>query len=167
MRELRLGAVTSAVGLRGELRVYPYTDYKEKFEEIPYVLLNGEKRLIQKVRYHKNMAILKLEGVEDRSAAEACKGMLLTLPLEEMPPLPEDSYYVFDLKGCRVLEAGSGRELGVLADVTLGAAQDLYEVERPNGKRFLVPAVREFVKDVDLEAKTVSLQLIEGMMDED
>ena len=92
METLRLGKITAAVGLKGEVRVYPYTDYKEKFEEIPHVLLEGERRRIQRVRYQKNMAILKLEGIEDRSSAERCRDLELFIARADAPPLPEDRF---------------------------------------------------------------------------
>lgn len=164
MEKLRLGKVTSAAGLKGELRVYPYTDYKEKFEELPYVLMDDRECRIQGVRYQKNMAILKLEGIDDRNGAEACRDKELFIPRADAPPLPEDSYYVKDLLGLAVVEE-DGRELGVLKDVIQGSAQDIYEVETPEGKRFLLPAVEEFVREISLEKGTITVHLIEGIME--
>ncbi|MDO4552190.1 MAG: ribosome maturation factor RimM [Bacillota bacterium] len=163
---LRLGKVTGAAGLKGELRVYPYTDYKEKFQELSYVLMDDKPRRIEKVRYHKNLAILKLEGIEDRSGAEACREKELFIRRADAPPLPEDSYYVADLLGLTV-QKEDGEVLGRLKDVILHSAQDLYEVERPGGKSFLLPAVDEFVKDVDLEKGVITVRLIEGLLNED
>ena len=73
MEKLRLGKVTAAVGLKGELRVYPYTDYKEKFEEVDYVLIDDRRFPIEKVRYMKDMAVLKLSGIDDRTGRKGTK----------------------------------------------------------------------------------------------
>lgn len=165
MEKLRLGRVTSAVGLSGELRVYPYTDYKEKFEEFDYVLLRDLKYPIEAVRYHKNMVILRLKGISDRTAAEKCRETDLFVYREDAPPLPPDTYYVKDLIGLRALDL-NGNEIGTLTDVIKNSAQDLYEITPSDGKKpFLVPAVEEFVPEIRMEEGIVRLQLIEGLAD--
>ncbi len=165
MEKLRLGRITSAVGLSGELRVYPYTDYKEKFEEIEYVLLRDQKYLIEKVRYNKNMAILKLEGINDRSSAEKCREQDLLIPREDAPSLPEDTFYVKDLIGLSVLDEND-QKIGTLINIIKNSAQDLYEVEpEGGGKSFLVPAVEEFIQELSPEKGFVRMHLIEGLTD--
>ncbi|MGI6734397.1 MAG: ribosome maturation factor RimM [Anaerovoracaceae bacterium] len=163
MEKLRLGRVTGAVGLKGELRVYPYTDYKEKFEEIDYVLMDDLRFSIENVRYMKEMAILKLSGIDDRTAAEACKGKDLFLFRKDAPPLPEDTYYVKDLIGLSVVDE-DGKCIGRLKEVILNEAQDIYMIEpEDGGKPFPVPAVNEFIKEVDLQKGTITVRLIEGL----
>ncbi len=163
MDKIKLGEVTSAVGLKGELKIYPYTDYKEKFEEIDYVLMDDRRFSIEKVRYMKSMAVLKLSGIEDRTAAEACREKELFLLLEDAPPLPEDTYYVRDLVGLRVVDE-DGETVGRLSDVIINSAQDIYMVEpEDGGNPFPVPAVEEFVKAVDMEKGILCVKLIEGL----
>jgi len=163
MEKLRLGRITSAVGLAGEIRIYPYTDYKEKFEECSYVLLRDEKYPIEKVRYHKNMAILKLKGINDRTAAEKCREQDVFIFREDAPPLPPGTYYVKDLIGLSIVDE-SGEPIGTLRDVIKNSAQDLYEVE-PNdgGKPFLIPVVEEFVPEISPEKGFIRVHLIEGL----
>ena len=162
MEKLRLGQITGAVGLKGEVRVYPYTDYKEKFEELPHVLMREKKHAIQGVRYQKNMAVLKLSGVNDRTAAEACKGEYLFIDRADAPPLPEDTYYVADLLGLSVIDEAD-EPVGKLADVIQNSAQDLYVVELEDGKRFSVPAVGEFVREINMEEGFIRVHLIPGL----
>ncbi len=162
MDKLRLGQITGAVGLRGEVRVYPYTDYKEKFEEIPHVLLGGKKRLIESVRYQKNMAVLKLSGVNDRTAAEACRGEYLFIDRADAPPLPEDTYYVADLLGLSVVDE-EDKPVGTLKDVVQNTAQDLYVIEDEEGRRFSVPAVGEFILEVNVNEGFIRMHLIPGL----
>jgi 16S rRNA processing protein RimM len=163
MERIRLGRVTNAVGLKGELRVYPYTDYKEKFEEIDYVLMDDLRFSIENVRYMKAMVILKLSGIDDRTAAEVCKEKDLFLFRKDAPPLPEDTYYVKDLIGLAVVDE-DGKHIGRLKEVILNKAQDIYMIEPDaGGSPFPVPAVEEFIKEVDLAKGVISVRLIEGL----
>ncbi|NLP29903.1 MAG: 16S rRNA processing protein RimM [Clostridiales bacterium] len=164
METLRLGKVTNSVGLKGEIRVYPYTDYKEKFEEIEYVLIDNEKLLIEGVRYIKGLAILKLNGIDNRTDAERFKDKDLFIYRKDAPPLPEDTYYVKDLIGLCV-EDEDGKKLGNIIDVIIGSAQDLYVVEPTDGgKAFMIPAVGEFILLIDLDKQIMKVHLIEGLI---
>lgn len=166
METIRLGQITSPVGIKGELRVYPFTDQKEQFEQFSYVLLEGESYPIETVRYMKGMVILKLQGITDRTQAEGFRGKDISLFRKDAPPLPEDTYYVKDLIGLRVIDEDE-KEIGKLVNVIINTAQDLYEI-RANGKEntFLVPAVEEFIRHIDLDKGVVRVHLIEGMMEE-
>ena len=81
---IKLGKITAPQGIRGEVRVYPYTDRPTRFSEIEAVLLQGRRRRIENARYMKNMAVLKLEGIDDRNAAEAVRNQELLLAREDL-----------------------------------------------------------------------------------
>ena len=170
MEKLKVGKIVNAVGLKGEVKVYPYTDGKEFFEEIDSLLLRNEsgseeRRQIEHVRYMKDMAILKLDRIDDRTEAEKYKDALLFVLKEEAPALPEDTYYVKDLIGLSVRDE-NGACLGILKHVIKNVSQDLYEIEREDGQEtFLLPAVKEFVRDVDLDRRTITVHLIEGILE--
>lgn len=167
MKEVRLGMVTGVSGLKGELRVYPYTDYKEKFEELPCVLLDGTAHEITHIRYNKNMVVLKLSGIDSREEAEKQRNKILTVGREDMGPLPEDTYYVADLLGFSVVDE-EGAPVGTLQDVIKNnPVQDLYEIRRENGKTFLLPAVEAFVRQIDMEGKRMVVHLIQGLVDDE
>ena len=119
---------------------------------------------IEGVRYQKQMVILKLTGVCDRTAAEALKGSDLYIREEELPVLPEDTYYIRDLLGMAVCQE-NGRMLGELVDVIQSSAQDIYEVRLENGKKLLIPVVGEFVLNIDMEQRVITVRLIEGMLE--
>ena len=162
MEIIKLGKITAPQGIKGEVRVYPYTDKPARFSEIEAVLLNGRRCRIEKARYMKNMAVLKLEGIDDRNAAEAVRNLELLLPREELWKQPEDTYFVDDLVGCAVV-AEAGAPVGTLKRVHSRPAQDLYEIERGDGSTFLLPAVKEFIKDVKTDEKIIVIHLIEGL----
>ena len=177
VENIKIGKIVNAVALRGEVKVYHYSDYKERFEELDEILVerNGAKRHamerypIEGVRYQKDMAILKLKGVNDRNAAEALKDCDVYITEEDLRELPEDTFYVRDLIGCRVINEGSesenAEEIGTITDVLQNSAQDIYQIKTKSGKEVLIPAVGEFVKEINISEKTVKVSLIPGFLD--
>ena len=128
-----------------------------------------ERYTIEGVRYQKDMAILKLKGVNDRNAAEALKDCDVYITEEDLRELPEDTFYVRDLIGCRVINEGSesenAEEIGTITDVLQNSAQDIYQIKTKSGKEVLIPAVGEFVKEINIGEKTVKVSLIPGFLD--
>ena len=164
MEKIKVGQVVNAVGLRGELKVYHYSDYKERFEELTKIYLENTLYQISGVRYMKDLVILKLPGIDDRSEAEKHKGENIYIDIEDKRVLPEDTYYVFDLIGLKVVDE-NGVILGTVSDVIQNSAQDLYEIERENKNKFLIPAVEEFILKIDMTSRTMTVKLIEGLME--
>jgi 16S rRNA processing protein RimM len=165
MERIKIGQVVNVVGLKGELKVYHYSDYKERFEELPKIYLENTRCEISGVRYIKDMVILKLKGIDDRTEAEKHKGENIYIDKSDVRVLPEDTYYIFDLIGMKVVDE-SGNTVGTLCDVIQNTAQDLYEIEKENKSKFLIPAVEEFILNIDIKNKTMTVRLIEGLMEE-
>ena len=169
MEKIKIGKIVNAVALRGEVKVYAYSDRKERYEE--EILVENKKGLtpyeIQGVRYQKNIVILKLKGVDDRNAAEALKERDIYITEADLPELPDDTFYVRDLMGCMVLDGRTGGKLGIIKEVLQGAAQDVYVITLLSGKEAMIPAVAEFVKQVDMEARTITVELIPGFIDDE
>ena len=164
MEKIIIGKIVNAVGLKGEVKVYCYTDRNERFEELERVYVEDTPYPIANVRYQANVAILRLEGIDDRNQAEAQKGKNVSILESDLERLPEDTYYVRDLLGIAVADE-EGRVLGSLSDVVQSSAQDLYEIKLESGKKILLPAVREFVLSVDMENRTMNVKLPEGLLD--
>ena len=164
MEKIKLGQIVTAVGIKGEVKVYPYTDIPERFEEIDSLMIESKNAKINGVRYMKNMVILRLEGVDDRNAAEALRGKNLYIDRKDMWEMPEDTYLVKDLLGMTVMDP-EGNRIGKLVEVIQNSAQDLYEIEREDGKKFLLPAVGEFVQTVNLNKRIMIVRLIEGLVE--
>jgi len=140
MEKIKIGQVVNVVGLKGELKVYHFLDYKERFEELTMVYLEDNAYKITGIRYMKDMVILKLEGINDRTEAEKHKGANIYIKKEDLRVLPEGTYHIFDLIGLNVID-DTNTYLGVVIDVIQNSAQDLYEIERENKSKFLIPAV--------------------------
>lgn len=164
MERIKIGKAVNAVGLKGELKVFHYSDYKERFEELDRIWLGISLYEIAGVRYVKDMVILKLAGIDSRTEAEKHKGEDVSIDKADVRKLPEGTYHIFDLIGLKVVDE-DGAVLGTVSDVIKNSAQDLYEVERDNSARFLIPAVEEFILNIDLNNRIMTVRLIEGLMD--
>ena len=164
MEKILIGKIVSAVGLKGEVKVYNYSDRPDIYEDTESIYVDDVLMRVRSVRTQKNMVILGLEGIDDRNAAEKARGSELFVTEDDLPELPEGEYYIRDLIGMEaVLEDGS--RLGVVTDVIQNTAQDIFEVETDEGKQVLVPKVPAFVLDIDLHSRRVTLHLIEGMLE--
>ncbi len=164
MEQLKLGQIVSVVGLKGELKVYPFTDYRERFEELKELNIAEKVFRIEKVRYgNNNVVILKIEGINDRTSAEKLRGSFLMIDKNNARKLPEDAYFIGDLIGLRVIKS-DGTIVGRLTDVIQNKAQDLYEIETEDKIKFLIPAVEEFVLNIDVENGIMKVHLIEGLI---
>lgn len=164
MEKIIIGKIVNAVGLKGEVKVYNYSDSSERYLRLDRILVDDEPFTIENVRSQKNMIILKLEGIDDRNRADMMRGKEVAITEEDLDELPKDTFYIRDLINMQVVDVESDKLLGYIRNVIQNTAQDIYEVETPEGKIFMVPAVKEFVKDIDIENKRVCINLIEGML---
>lgn len=164
MEKIKIGKIVNAVGLKGEVKVYNYSDRPEAYERAEAIYMEDKLLAVQNVRLQKNMVILKLSGINDRNGAEAAKGKELFITEADLPALPEGQFYVRDLIGMTVKEQ-DGAPLGKVADVLQNTAQDIFEVERENGKKFLLPKVDEFVINIDVQEREIEVKLPAGLLD--
>lgn len=162
---LEAGQIVGTHGVRGEVRVQPWCDspaFLSQFTTLYY----DEGRIPVKVRAraHKNVALLAIEGVDTVQEASMLRGRVLYLDRADVK-LPEDSYFIQDLIGLRVVDADSGGEYGVLTDVSATGANDVYHVRTPRGE-VLVPAVPSIVTAIDVDGGAVSIRPIGGLFDD-
>ena len=180
-----IGKITAAVGIRGEVRATLWSHDANNLKEGKVLLLNhaektaghgdrppgqnftiGFSARIERIRFQQGKPVLKLEGTDDRNAAEALRNFEISIRAEDMEALPEGEHYVRDIIGCRVVDiAASGREIGILRDVIQNTAQSILEVETPEGRTVLIPAVDEFMRSIDEEAGVIEVELIPGFVD--
>ena len=153
-RELTIGEVLKPQGIRGEIKVKPFTDSAADFSHFKRVFLDGEEYKVLGMRMGDGCVYLALRGVPDRNAAELLRGKKVTVPREDAPPLEEGTYYIADLLGCEVYTDG-GKLLGILKDIRQ-LATDVYTIEK-DGKETLFPAVKGVVETVDVAAKKITV----------
>ena len=151
---LTVGVVLKPQGIRGELKVKPYTDTAEDFAAFRRVFLDGEEYKVLSVRTGGGAVFLGLRGVADRNAAELLRGKEVVIPRSEAPEPEEGRYYVADLLGCDIVTEG-GKVLGKLKDVRQ-ASIDVYTLF--DGSRdILFPVADGVVVAVDVENGTITV----------
>lgn len=163
-----IGDVVGPFGMRGELKVAPLTDFPDRFERTPVVYLGDEHvpLRVQSARGHKTHVLLTLERVESLDDAERLRGARLWIPASELHPLDEDQYYLHDVVGMRVRHV-NGTNLGTIRDVVPAAGNDLFVVrDERTGADVLLPAVKAFIKEVDLAGGVVVVDPIPGLFDD-
>ncbi len=162
MDKIKLGKITAPVGVRGEVRVFPYTDEQTRFSAIKELWVEDIPAEIEKVRYQKNMVVLKLNISPDRNVAETLRNKELFLDKDKLWDIPDDTYFVQDLLGMNCISEDN-KVLGKLVDVIQNPAQDIYVIKDESGTEHMVPAVKEFIKEVDTNNNVMVIHVIEGL----
>ncbi|MDE7158191.1 MAG: ribosome maturation factor RimM, partial [Clostridiales bacterium] len=152
--ELLVGEVLKPQGIRGEIKVKPFTDSAEDYKEFKRIFLDGEEYKILSVRAGAGEVYLALRGVPDRNAAELLRGKKITVPREEAPEPEEGRYYIADLLESEVLTE-AGEKIGKLIDIRQ-AATDIYTVQSGE-KEILFPAVKGVIIQIDVENKQITV----------
>ncbi len=163
---LQVGVITQTHGIKGEVKVFPTTDDAQRFKKLKKVTLdNGKERReleITSVKFFKNLVILKFKGIDDINEVEKYKKASLFVTREDAVPLGENEYFIADLIGLKVV-SDEGEELGTLDDVLQTGANDVYVVKNDKGEEILVPAIKDCVKNVDIEGGEIILHLLPGL----
>ena len=149
-RPVTLAAVIGAHGVTGEVRLKLFTDAPDNLKAYPAFDAGGRALTLKAVRSGSNGAIARFAEIADRDAAEALRGVTLTVPRSALPPLGEGEYYHADLIGLPAVSTG-GEALGTCVAVENFGAGDVIEIERPDGKRFMVPMRADAVPEWDGE----------------
>ena len=164
-----IGKVGSPVGIKGEVRITLYAQDSTNLKEGKVLLLERAGKTvtsaIKRLRYQKDRPVVKLEGIDDRNAAEDIRGMEVSIYASDLEELPEGEHYVRDLIGCSVRDIKDGSEVGILKDVIQNTAQSVLEVGTAGGKSVLIPAVDAFLRNIDEEAGIIEVELIPGFLD--
>lgn len=160
-----IGQIINTQGLKGEVRVYPLTDFPERFRDLKEVFLDlptGLKKVgVEKAAYHKQFVLLKLEGYNSCDEAEKLRTIYLKVAPEEAVKLPEGHYFLRDIVGLQVFTV-EGECWGKVVDILQTAANDVYVVKKGE-KEILLPAIKEVVKEINLAEKKMLIQPLEGL----
>ncbi len=166
--KLRVGVISSTHGLKGEVKVFPTTDDPARFRDLREVILEAKRETrdleVERVKFFKQFVIVKFKGLDRIEEVEGYKGAELWVTRENAVPLEEGEYYIADLIGLLV-RSDEGEELGTIKDVLQTGANDVYEVERKEGKPLLLPVIPECVLSVDLEKGEVLIHVLDGLLD--
>ncbi len=166
---LQVGAITQTHGLRGEVKVFPTTDDVKRFKKLKEVILDtGKEKMvleIEGVRFFKQFAILKFKGFDDINDIERYKGKNLFVTRENAVKLKKDEYFIADLIDVKIYDEQDAY-MGVLKDVIVTGANDVYEIALEDGRTLLLPAIKQCVLDVDMEQRKMKVHVLDGLLDE-
>lgn len=164
---LEIGQIVNTNGLKGMVKVNPFTDDMMRFEELEdlYIQYKGnlKKVKIEQVRYQKNQVLLKLEGINSIEEAENYRNCYLKIHRKDARDIEKDMYFIADLIGLEVY-TNQNELLGKLDDVFSTGSNDVYVVKDQNGKQILLPAIKEVIKQIDLKNKKITVELINGLL---
>lgn len=161
---LELGKVVNTHGIRGEVKIQPWCDDPEIFDELEYIYIDNKKFDIEKSRLHKNCVIVKLEQINNINEAELYREKIVTIEREKLGELPEGTYYIADLEGLTV-KTIDGEILGEIEDVLKTGSNDVYVLKSQSRKPILIPVIDQVVKEVNIEGGYVLVELMEGLID--
>ncbi len=163
-----IGQIVNTFGVKGLLKVNPFTDDITRFEKLKkvYVVKNNNMTEIEieEVKYHKNMVLLKVKGIDDMNNAEKLKGLFLKIHRKDAVKLPEDTYFIVDVIGSKVI-TDDGINLGKVEDIYSTGSNDIYVVKDELGKQILLPSIKEVILDIDVKKQVVTVHLIKGLVD--
>ncbi|AFV11248.1 16S rRNA-processing protein RimM [Thermacetogenium phaeum DSM 12270] len=166
---ITVGEITATFGVRGEVKVIPYTDFPERFEKTRKFFLNKDGLLrevwIERAAIREKDVILKIKGIDTPEEAAEYRRALLQIPPDEVWPLPPDSYYRFQIIGLTVTTA-DGVALGRVADILETGSNDVYVVRDNEKREYLIPALKDVIKDIDLEKGLMVIQPLPGLLEE-
>lgn len=162
---IKVGKIVNTHGVKGCIKCIPLTDDLERFEELEYVYTEKDniKRTIDDVWYQKGLVCLKLKDIDDMDKAESFKDTYISIVEDQLRVLPANSYYLFDLEGMDVY-SNNGDYIGKISEIYQTGANDVYEVKN-NKNSYLIPAIKDVVKSVNVQDKKMIINVIEGLLE--
>lgn len=160
---LEVGKITNVHGIMGEVRVQPWADSPDFLCQFKTLYVDSSHWPIQveRARVHKNMVILKLQGVTDVNSALAMRNAVLYIDRKDVQ-LPEGSFFLADLMGMEVRDAASGAVLGQIVDILTLPANNVYVV-RGGARELMIPAVDQFIAEVNVDEGYLRVNMMEGL----
>ncbi|MCL2402134.1 MAG: ribosome maturation factor RimM [Oscillospiraceae bacterium] len=160
MNLLEAGKIVNTHGIKGEVRIQPWADSPAFLAEFESLYIDGVPRKVLSSRVHKNFVIAAFDGVVDINGAIALKNKTVSISRDDVA-LEEGRHFVADLIGLAAIDAESGEELGVVQDILERPANNVYVIK--GVREILIPAVPEFVDEINVEAGYIKFRLIEGL----
>lgn len=156
---LEAGEIVSTHGIQGEVKILPWADGPEFLLEFDTYYIKGQPRWVLSSRVHKTCVLARLEGIDTPEQASLLRGQVISIDRADVT-LPEGSVFIADLIGCKALDE-DGQELGVIRDVLTLPANDVYVIK--GARQYMIPAVKEFVREINVAQGYVRVRVIEGM----
>ncbi len=160
---LEAGKIVNTHGIKGEVKIMPYTDFPELLCEFDRLFLDKKEIFIERSRVAKNMVIAKIEGIDTPEQAEKLRNKILYMHRDDLE-LDNDTYFIQDLIGIEVKDVDTDFVYGKITDVMQTSANDVYVI-RGNDKEYLVPAIADVVISTDIENNLMTIRPLEGLFE--
>lgn len=159
-----VGKIINTHGIKGNLKLYPYTDDPNRFKHLSYLLLGEDLKeyALEESFVQKSLAYVKLKGFDNINDVLNFVGLNVYIRDEDRVELPKDRYFISDIVGMSVFDL-KGNYYGTVKDVLETGANDVYEILNDEGKMSYLPAIKEFVLEVNVENKKLIVNPIEGL----
>lgn len=164
---LEIGQIVNTFGIKGMVKVKPFTDDITRFDRLDKVYVESNKIKkqyeIEEVKYHKDLVLIKFKGIDKVEDAEFLRNCYLKVDRKDEPELEEGTYYIVDLLGLDVY-SDEGNLLGKLDDIYNYGSSDIYVVKDELGKQLLLPAISDVIKEINLEQKKIVVHILPGLI---
>ena len=161
MQKLEIGQIVNTFGIKGFVKVKPFTDDITRFEKLKNLYIKDKQYQVQEVKYHKNMVLLKFLEVNSIEEAENLRNSYIQIDRKDGIK-KENEYYIVDLLGLEVYDENDNL-LGILEDIFNTGSNDIYVVKNKLGKQTLLPAISDVIKEINLEQKKIVVHLLKGL----
>lgn len=168
--KIKIAKIVNTHGVSGEVKAIPLSDFADRYASLEKVFVKRnnvyQDMRIDSVRWGKKHLLLKFQGIDTPEHAVLLKNSYVEIDQEDTVPLPEGSYYLFEIIGLEVFEV-NGNRLGRIQNVLQTSANDIYVVQGEQGKELLIPALKKVVRQVDLENNRMLVELLPGLLEEE
>ena len=166
---LEVGKIVSTHGLKGDVKVDPWCDDGEflcEFEELYLDSAGKEKIKVLSAKVHKNIVLMRLDGIDSIEKAELLRGKILFMDRDDVE-LPEGEHFIQDILGLGVFDVDTNRCYGKVTDVLKTGANDVYQVTSDDGKDYLIPVIDEVICEVDVDNNFMKIRPLKGIFDDE
>ncbi|MTI69977.1 MAG: 16S rRNA processing protein RimM [Firmicutes bacterium] len=166
VEKIKIGKIINTHGIKGEIKVLPLTDDLDRFNELENFYIQGEKEKFktEKVRYNnKNNVLIKINGYDNINEVLKYKGKYILVDRKDVVDLPENSFFLFEIKGLKVYDTDN-KKIGVIKDILTSSANDVYII-KDNEKEYLIPALKHIIKEVNINEGKMIIDPLEGMIE--
>ena len=159
--QIVIGKIVAPHGVRGDIRILPLTEKPEQFLDLEYLLLHdGRKLTVKHARFHKRMVLVTTEEIKSMNEAELLRDQEVLIKAEDLPELEEGQFYVADLIGLPVFDE-EGKQIGTFKDSLSTGSNDVSLISVPGEKDIILPALKIYVKEINLAEKRIVVTLPE------
>lgn len=164
---LEIGQIVNTFGIKGFVKVNPFTDDINRFDNLKKVYIKNKSQKyeleIEEVKYHKNMVLIKFKGIDKVEDAESLRNSYILVNRKDEKDLDEGTYYIVDLLGLDVY-TDEDELLGKLEDIYNTGSNDIYVVKNELGKQILLPAIKDVIKEINIENRKIIVHIINGLL---